>query len=42
MLSPEAAEAVHDDVKAQIEDAIKFAEDSPYPDADAMLEDVYA
>ncbi len=42
VLSPEAAEAVHDDVKAQIEDAIKFAEDSPYPDADAMLEDVYA
>jgi acetoin:2,6-dichlorophenolindophenol oxidoreductase subunit alpha len=42
VLSPEAAEAVHDDVKAQIETAIKFAEDSPYPDADALLEDVYA
>ncbi len=42
VLSVEAAEAVHVDVKEQIEAAIKFAEDSPYPDPEAILEDVYA
>jgi len=42
VLSPEAAQAVHDEVRADIAAAIKFAEDSPYPEPSAILEDVYA
>lgn len=42
ILSADAAQAVHDETMAEIDAAIKFAEDSPYPDADAILEDVYA
>lgn len=42
VLSAEAAEAVHQEVLTEIDAAIKFAEDSPYPDASAILEDVYA
>ena len=42
ILSPEAAQAVHDEILADIDAAIKFAEESPYPDPEAVLEDVYA
>jgi acetoin:2,6-dichlorophenolindophenol oxidoreductase subunit alpha len=42
ILSAEAAQAVHDETMAEIQSAIKFAEDSPYPDASAVTEDVYA
>lgn len=42
VLSAEDAKAVHDEVMAEIDKAIKFAEDSPYPDPEAVLEDVYA
>ena len=42
ILSPDAAQAVHDEVLAEIATAIKFAEDSPYPEPQAVLEDVYA
>jgi len=42
ILSPEQAKAVHDEVLADIAAAIKFAEESPYPDPEAVLEDVYA
>jgi pyruvate dehydrogenase E1 component alpha subunit len=42
VLSADAALAVHDEVRAEIEAAIKFAEDSPYPEPSAILEDVYA
>lgn len=35
-------DAIHDDVKQQIVDAIKFAEDSPLPEPEAMYEDIYA
>ena len=42
VLSAADAQAVHDEVMADIDAAIKFAEESPYPDADAILEDVYA
>jgi len=42
VLSAEDARKVHDEALAEIADAIKFAEDSPYPEADALLEDVYA
>lgn len=42
VLSADAAQAVHDEVLAEIAEAIKFAEDSPYPEPEAVLEDVYA
>jgi TPP-dependent pyruvate/acetoin dehydrogenase alpha subunit len=42
ILTAEAALAVHDEVLAEIATAVQFAEDSPYPDASALLEDVYA
>ena len=42
ILSADAANAVHDEVLAEIEVAIKFAEDSPYPEPGAITEDVYA
>ena len=29
-------------IKAQVEEAVKFAEDSPYPDASELYKDVYA
>ena len=33
--------AVEKEIKAQVEDAIKFAEESPLPDASELYEDVY-
>jgi TPP-dependent pyruvate/acetoin dehydrogenase alpha subunit len=42
ILSAEAALAVHDETLAEIAVAIKFAEDSPYPEPSAITEDVYA
>jgi len=42
ILSPEAARAVHDQVKADVEAAVAFAESSPMPDPATLLEDVYA
>ena len=42
ILSADAAQGVHDTVLAEIDAAIKFAEDSPYPDPEAILDDVYA
>ena len=35
-------EKIHENVKNQILDAIKFAEDSPFPESEAMYEDIYA
>ena len=35
-------EKIHDNVKNQILDAIKFAEDSPFPEPAATYEDIYA
>ena len=35
-------EKIHDKVKNQILDAIKFAEDSPFPEPEAMYEDIYS
>ncbi len=37
----EELKAVEKEVKAQVEDAIKFAEESPMPDASELYEDVY-
>ena len=42
LLSAEEAQAVHDAVMSEIDAAIQFAEESPYPEADSILEDVYA
>ena len=35
-------DAIHQKVKNKIEEAIKFAEDSPLPEPEAMYEDIYA
>jgi pyruvate dehydrogenase E1 component alpha subunit len=40
--SDKEMEAIHSKVKKEIEDAIKFAEESPLPEAAAMYEDIYA
>jgi TPP-dependent pyruvate/acetoin dehydrogenase alpha subunit len=41
VLSGDEIQAVHADVEAQVEAAIQFAEDSPLPDPDTLLDDVY-
>ena len=38
---PEELEAVHTRVREEALDAIKFAEESPFPDASELLTDVY-
>lgn len=42
ILSPAAAQAIHDEVLTQVQDGVKFAEQSPMPDPSTLLEDVYA
>ena len=42
VLSPEAAAAIHEEVTAEVRAAVEFAESSPFPDPDTLLEDVYA
>jgi pyruvate dehydrogenase E1 component alpha subunit len=42
ILSAEAAQAIHDEVKQLIEEAVEFAKSSPMPEPSALLEDVYA
>lgn len=42
ILSETAAQAVHDQVSTQVQAAVEFAESSPMPDPEALLEDVYA
>jgi TPP-dependent pyruvate/acetoin dehydrogenase alpha subunit len=41
VLTVDEIEAVHADVEAQVEVAVQFAEDSPLPDPDTLLDDVY-
>ena len=41
-VSDEEIEAINERVKHEVEDAVKFAEESPYPDDDEVLKDVYA
>ena len=41
-ISDEEIEAINDRVKHEVEDAVKFAEESPYPNNDEILKDVYA
>lgn len=42
VLTPQQATAVHDDVMRQVKAGIQFAEQSPFPDAASLLDDVYA
>ncbi len=42
ILSPEAAASVHEIVRAEVQEAIAFAEASPFPDPSALYEDVYS
>ena len=42
VLSAADAQAVHDQVRAQVEAAVQFAEESPMPDPATLTEDVYA
>lgn len=42
ILSPEQARAVHEETTAAVQAGVKFADESPMPDPDALLEDVYA
>ncbi len=40
-LSEEEIEAISKEVKEKVEESVKFAEESPYPDASELYEDVY-
>ena len=42
VLSKEQAATIHDDVMAEVKAGIKFAEDSPPPAPETLLDDVYA
>ena len=42
VLSKEQAAAVHDEVVADVKAGIDFAESSPLPDPETLLDDVYA
>jgi pyruvate dehydrogenase E1 component alpha subunit len=42
ILSPEAAQKVHDEVTQEVQEGVAFAESSPMPEPSALLEDVYA
>ena len=41
-VSDEEIESINDRVKAEVEEAVKFADESPFPDDDEMYKDVYA
>lgn len=40
-MSEDEIKQVQDDVKAKVEESVKFAEESPYPEAHELYEDVY-
>lgn len=42
ILSAEAAKALHDEITSDVQAGVEYAESSPMPDPDALLEDVYA
>ncbi len=42
ILSPDQAQAVHDEVTREVEQAVAYADSSPLPEPDDLLEDVYA
>jgi pyruvate dehydrogenase E1 component alpha subunit len=37
----EEIEAINDKVKAEVDDAVEFAENSPYPDVSEVYKDIY-
>ncbi len=41
-ISEEEIEKIHERVKEQVEESIRFAEESPWPDDDELLKDIYA
>ena len=41
-VSDEEIEAINDRVKHEVEEAVAFADESPYPDDDEVLKDIYA
>ncbi len=41
LMSPEEAQAVHDQVAADVAAAVEFAESSPFPEPDTLFDDVY-
>lgn len=41
LASDEELEAIEDEIDARVEACVKFAEDSPYPDASELYKDVY-
>ncbi|MCE5198123.1 MAG: pyruvate dehydrogenase (acetyl-transferring) E1 component subunit alpha [Armatimonadota bacterium] len=41
-LTPEDIEKIQDDVAREIDEAVQFAEDSPFPKPEALYQDVYA
>ncbi len=41
-ITPEEAESIDEEVKAEVEDAITFAEESPEPPLDGLYENVYS
>jgi len=42
LLTPESFETLEMQINQQLDDAIKFAEDSPYPELNALHEDLYS
>ncbi|MBM3140868.1 MAG: thiamine pyrophosphate-dependent dehydrogenase E1 component subunit alpha [Chloroflexi bacterium] len=42
ILSGESAERIHEEVRREVEGAIRFAEAAPYPDPSELLTDVYS
>ena len=41
-INDEEIEKINDRVKHEVEEAVKFADESPYPDDNELLKDVYA
>ncbi|MCP3990140.1 MAG: thiamine pyrophosphate-dependent dehydrogenase E1 component subunit alpha [Actinomycetia bacterium] len=42
VMTTDEIEAVHTDVEAEVAEAIRFGQESPLPEADTLLEDVYS
>jgi len=41
-VSDDEIETINDRVKAEVEESVKFADESPFPDDDEMYKDIYA